>query len=88
MAMGVTIKVRSRIFPDRKRSEIVVLRDDKPVAILTEQDPMRRALDLSPGELESVMKTFPTIMRERPRIRKLLESIIDFKRKLGLNRRW
>jgi hypothetical protein len=60
--------------------ETVVLRDGEVVAVLPEGDPLCHALRLSAQELEHLRAGMGPNLHKRPRLKTLLETLIEFKR--------
>lgn len=62
----------------RKR-ETVILRDGEVVAVLPEGDPLRYTLELSVDELRAMRVNLASVLEKRPRVREVLEAIIEYK---------
>jgi hypothetical protein len=60
--------------------ETVVLRDGEVVAILPDGDPLCYALQLSAQELEHLRAGMGPNLQKRPRLKILLETLIEYKR--------
>jgi len=57
----------------------VILRDDEVVAVLPEGDPLCRTLELSVEELRSIRVNLARVLEKRPRVKEVLEAIIEYK---------
>ena len=59
--------------------EMVILRDDEVVAVLPEGDPLRYVLQLPVDELWSMRESLAPVLERRPRIKRVLEALIEYK---------
>ncbi|MBI2303412.1 MAG: hypothetical protein HYU86_01515 [Chloroflexi bacterium] len=76
--MKTSIQVHS--LPSQNgKGPILLLRNGRPVAILSEGDPLRRTLTLSLRELRAVVAAFPHIMKEQPRVKRIMEALIQLR---------
>jgi hypothetical protein len=71
----------------RNQQETVILRDDEVVAVLPEGDPLRHALELPIEELRSMRVNLARVLDSRPRVKKVLEAIIEYKQDAGFEGR-
>jgi hypothetical protein len=71
----------------RNQQETVILRDDEVVAVLPEGDPLRHALELPIEELRSMRVNLARVLDNRPRVKKVLEAIIEYKQDAGFEGR-
>lgn len=64
---------------------MAVFRNGRQVALLPEADRLRRALSLSLGEIENIVKNFPTIMNRQPTPdeKEFWRAVFDYKRSYG-----
>ena len=67
---------------NRDRDAVAVIRDGREVAVLPELDRLRRALNLSLGEIEHIVNHFPEIMNRPPTQdeREFWRAVLDYKR--------
>jgi hypothetical protein len=66
-------------------TETVILRRGREIAALPEGDPLRYALELPLNELRSLRRALGPILDRQPRVRRVLEAIIEYKDQAGLN---
>jgi hypothetical protein len=82
MPAKVRLRTRRRSDPAAFQGELeatVILRDDEVVAILSEGDPLRYALQLPLDELWSMRESLAPVLERRPRIKRALEALIEYK---------
>lgn len=82
MPAKVRLDTRRRSDPAAFQGELqetVILRDDEVVAVLPEGDPLRYALQLPLDELWSMRESLAPVLERRPRIKKVLEALIEYK---------
>ena len=82
MPAKVRLGTRRRSDPAAFQGELeetVILRDDEVVAVLPEGDPLRYALQLPLDELWSMRESLAPVLERRPRIKRLLEALIEYK---------
>ena len=82
--MPATVRLRTRRRSDPaafqgELEETVLLRDDEVVAVLPEGDPLRYALQLPLDELWSMRESLALVLERRPRIKRVLEALIEYK---------
>jgi hypothetical protein len=67
---------------NRDRDAVAVIRNGRQVALLPEADRLRRALNLSLEEIESIVNHFPEIMNRPPTRdeREFWRAVLEFKR--------
>ena len=70
---------------NRDRDAVAVIRNGRQVALLPEADRLRRALNLSLGEIEHIVNHFPELMDRPPTQdeREFWKAVLDFKRSQG-----
>lgn len=81
MPTAVKLKTR-RTSPVKSRpqmTETVILRDDEVIAVLRQGDPLLYLLELSADQLESMKKSLAPVLERRPRVKEILEAIIEYK---------
>ena len=59
--------------------ETVILREGREIAALAEGDPLRYALGLPLNELRSLQRALGPLLERQPRVRHVLEAIIEYK---------
>jgi hypothetical protein len=82
MPAKVRLRTRRRSDPAAFQGELeetVILRDDEVVAVLPEGDPLRYALQLPLDELWSMRESLALVLERRPRIKRVLEALIEYK---------
>jgi hypothetical protein len=82
MSGRVRLGIRRRSHPAAFQGELeetVILRGDEVVAVLPEGDPLRYALQLSVEELWSMRENLAPVLQRRPRVKKVLEALIQYK---------
>lgn len=62
-----------------RKTETVILRDDEVVAVLPEGDPLRYLLQLPADRLQSMRQNLAPVLETRPRVKAVLEAIIEHK---------
>jgi hypothetical protein len=67
---------------NRGRDAVAVIRNGCQVAVLPEADRLRRALNLSLGEIEYIVESFSQIMNRQPTRdeKEFWKAVLDFKR--------
>lgn len=82
MSARVRLETRRRSDPAAFRGELeetVILRDEEVVAVLPEGDPLRYGLELSAEELRLLRVSLGSVVKTRPRVREILEALIEYK---------
>ena len=66
----------------KRRDAIAVIRNGRQVALLPEADRLRRALSLTPEEIEYTLNNFTRLMNRKPTPdeREFWMAVLDFKR--------
>jgi len=82
--MSARVRLGTRRRSDRaafqgELEETVILRDNEVVAVLPEGDPLRYALQLPLDELWSMRESLAPLLERRPRIKRVLEALIQYK---------
>jgi hypothetical protein len=66
-------------------TETAILREGREIASLAEGDPLRYALELSVHELQSLRRALRPILDREPRVKRVLEAIIEYKEQAALS---
>lgn len=75
------IPVKDPLAKRKRGNAIAVIRDGYQVAVLPEADRLRRALNLSVGEVRDILNNFSSIMGREPTSdeREFWRAVLDFK---------
>ena len=82
--MAARVRLETRRLTDSaafqgELEETVILRDGELVAALCEGDPLRYVLDLPVEELSSMKENLAPVLGKKPRVREVLEALIEYK---------
>jgi hypothetical protein len=82
MSAKVRLETRRRSHPAGSQGELeetVILRDEEVVAVLPQGDGLRYLMQLSLEQLQLLKRKLGRMTEERPRLKEVLEALIEYK---------